>query len=514
LSDPLPHLTLGTAGHIDHGKTALVEALTGKNTDRLAEEHRRGISIELGFAELDLGDSTMSVVDVPGHERLVRTMVAGASGIDLFMLVVAADDGPMPQTHEHLTVLRALGVDRGVIALTKCDLVDAARRAEATDLAMELLPGAPVVAVSAASGEGLDDLRRELSALAGGLDAQRSPPGSRSAPAVMHIDRVFSLRGIGTVVTGTLRQGALKVGDHVALEPSGRRARVRSLQSHDRPLDTVAAGRRVAVNLAGIGRGEVERGDVLAAGESGIRPSYRLDVELEPTLAQRGLAGRRVQIHHGTRDAPARVVPIADRWVQLRLERPLMALARDPVVVREIAPANTLGGAVVLDPSPPRHGASDAQRLREIVTGKPVEPSEAPPAPTPAPQAAPPGKLAHEILARLEADGLRPRSLSTLADELQHSPAEINAALEELTAAELALRAGRDLAFAGEAVAQAEAAIVELASATGGFTLADARDRLNIGRRHTQALLELLDVRRVTLRRGDERVLRQTRDNP
>jgi selenocysteine-specific elongation factor len=508
---PLPHLTLGTAGHIDHGKTALVEALTGKNTDRLAEEHKRGISIELGFAELELDGITLSVVDVPGHERLVRTMVAGASGIDLFLLVVAGDDGPMPQTSEHLTVLRALGVERGVVALTKCDLVDDARRAEAIALAQELVPGAPVIAVSAASGEGLDDLRSALSSVA--TDLERA--GNASLPPVMHVDRVFSLRGIGTVVTGTLRQGTLHAGGHVTIEPSGRRARIRSLQSHNRPLETVEAGRRVAVNLAGIDRDEVERGDVLAGPDSGLRPSYRLDVELEPALAREQLGGRRVQVHHGTRDAPARVAPIAERWVQVRLERPLMALPGDAVVLREIAPANTLGGATVIDPSPPRHGAAGEERLRRIVAGEPLDaPHDRPATAPPPPQRTAPGPLAQSALALLEDDGLRARSASGLAESLERSPAELNAALDELIAAGSVIRAGRDLAFSTHAVAQAEAAILELGSEAGEFSLADARDRLGVGRKHTQALLELLDARRVTLRRADKRVLRKTRENP
>jgi selenocysteine-specific elongation factor len=269
----------------------------------------------------------------------------------------------------------------------------------------------------------------------------------------------------------------------------------------------VNAGRRVAVNLAGIDRDEVERGDVVAAEGSGIRPSYRLDVELDPTLVPGQLAGTRVQVHHGTRDAPARVTSIAEQWVQLRLERPLMALAGDAVVLREIAPATTLGGATVIDPSPPRHGASGEERLRRIVAGEPEEvpvdqPSIA------APDVAVPGQLAQRAIALLSADGLRPRSLSALADDLRHSPAEVNAALDELIAAGLAARAGRDLAFASEAVSEAEAVITELASHSDGFTLADARDRLGVGRKHTQALLELLDARRVTLRRGDKRVLR------
>src|SRR4051794_14603332 len=215
-------LTLGTAGHIDHGKTALVRALTGIDTDRLPEEKRRGISIALGYAPLELAAGRVSVVDVPGHERFVRTMVAGATGIDFFLMVVAADDGVMPQTREHAAVLSALGVDAGVVAVTKSDLADPAR---AVGEARELLPGGEVLPVAATSGEGVDDLRAALD-----RTAARAPGRSGAdAPLRLHVDRVFTVRGAGTVVTGTLWAGRVSAGDHVVLEPGGRRMRVRSV---------------------------------------------------------------------------------------------------------------------------------------------------------------------------------------------------------------------------------------------------------------------------------------------
>ncbi|HEY8581746.1 MAG TPA: selenocysteine-specific translation elongation factor, partial [Capillimicrobium sp.] len=241
-------LTLGTGGHVDHGKTALVRALTGTDTDRLAEERERGISIVLGYAALDLPSGRrLSVIDVPGHERFVRTMVAGATGVDLFLLVVAADDGVMPQTREHWTVLRALGVAAGVVAVTKADLADPARAAaEARELVGE---GPALVACSARTGAGLDELR-------GALDAVTAAQPSRATSAsdaepVLHVDRAFTVKGAGTVLTGTLWAGALAVGDRVRLLPEGRRARVRGLQVHEEPTDRAEAGQRVAVNVAG-----------------------------------------------------------------------------------------------------------------------------------------------------------------------------------------------------------------------------------------------------------------------
>ncbi len=277
-------LTLGTAGHIDHGKTTLIGALTGTQTDRLIEERRRGISIELGYALLELPSGRgLSVIDVPGHERFVRTMVAGASGIDLYLMCIAADDGVMPQTREHAAVLRGLGVETGVVAVTKADVLDPAlAAAEAADL----LPGAPVVAVSARMGTGLDDLRAELDRCAAGLVGRAA--GADGQPAVLHVDRSFTIKGAGTVVTGTLWRGTVGRGDTVELLPAAARdrgqrisARVRSVQVHDRPVDRAQPGQRVAVNLTGVGRDEVGRGDVLSGGGTDLAASHVLDVQLD-----------------------------------------------------------------------------------------------------------------------------------------------------------------------------------------------------------------------------------------
>jgi selenocysteine-specific elongation factor len=349
-------LTVGTAGHVDHGKTWLVRALTGKDTDRLPEEQRRGISIELGYAPLDVDGRQLSLVDVPGHERFVRTMVAGATGIDVFLLVIDAGEGARAQTYEHLAILRLLGVDRGVVAVTKADAVSPERLEQALAEARELVPGAPVVAVSARTGAGLEELRAALGTAA-------TERASDDAPARLPVDRSFSLPGIGTVVTGTLWSGTVGSGDALRVEPSGLEVRVRSAEVHDRPVDRAQAGGRVAVALPGVERRHVRRGDVLVA--PGAYPvSYRLDVELDELepIAD----GAHVQVHHGTAEVPARVVRVGERYAQLRLERPVVAARGDRVILRA---GHTVGGGRVLDPAPPRR--ADPERMALLAGGDP-----------------------------------------------------------------------------------------------------------------------------------------------
>jgi selenocysteine-specific elongation factor len=348
-------LTVGTAGHIDHGKTWLVRALTGKDTDRLPEEKRRGISIDLGYAPLDLPDGRrLSLVDVPGHERFVRNMVAGASGIDLFLLVIDAAEGARPQTYEHLAIVRLLGIERGVVAVTKADAVDDETLELAVDEAVELVPGAEVVAVSAKTGLGLDELRVALARAADGAAPRVSPGGAR-----LFIDRVFTIRGIGTVVTGTLWSGSIGEGDELRVEPRGLDVRVRSVQVHDEPVERAEAGQRVALALPGIERSRLRRGDALV--QPGFYPvSFRLDValdELEPIAD-----GTRLHVHHGTAEHVAQVRRVGERWAQLRLASPTVAARGDRVVLRA---ETTLGGATVLDPSPPRRLDEDRLGLLE-----------------------------------------------------------------------------------------------------------------------------------------------------
>ena len=355
-------MIIGTAGHIDHGKSALVAALTGRPMDRLAEERRREITIELNFAPLDLGQGRVAgVVDVPGHEDFVRTMVAGASGIDLVLLVVAADEGIMPQTEEHLTILEQLRVPAGIPVITKTDLVDPdwlqLITAELNErLSRSTIAFEPPLPVSARTGAGVEVLRERLRALAG-----VSPPKAVADGFRMPIDRVFSLAGVGTVVTGTAWSGRLKLGDPVTILPSGARGRVRSLESYGQAVERSHSRARTAVGIAGIERSAVARGHVLVTDELAWVSTSALDVELELDAgASQALKSRsRVRVHIGTAEVMARVLPRVplepggSGVARLKLETPLVARAEDRFVLRSYSPVTTIGGGRVLDPYPP-----------------------------------------------------------------------------------------------------------------------------------------------------------------
>jgi selenocysteine-specific elongation factor len=523
---PMP-LTLGTAGHVDHGKTRLVEALTGVDTDRLAEERRRGLSIELGFAELDLGGGrTLGVVDVPGHERFIRAMVAGATGIDLFLLVIAADEGAMPQTREHRAVLEALEVRLGVVALTKCDRADGESLEAARRDARALEPEAPVVEVSAVTGAGLDQLLRALGNVADRVERERAGrDGNGRDPAVLHVDRAFTLGGIGTVVTGTLWSGTIEPGERVEVLPGGAKARVRSVQVHNRDVGRALAGQRVALNLGGVSPGDVPRGDVVASAGSGLIPSYRLDVEL--SLAQQeDFDGRRVQIHHGTRAVPGRVARLGEGLAQLRLESPLVARPGDRFVVRAIGPATTLGGGRVLDPAPARHGprsdardrllaikrdgldavrardersrdearaAARARRARSAETER-KRPLDAP---------------ERLLLALLRAGADQPAAPGALARRLGMETQDAVAGLDRLVARGDAVRVAPDVYYASDVLERLRSRALQLARPRGEITLAQLRDGLGTSRKYAQALLEHLDATKRTVRHGDRHVLRR-----
>ena len=360
-----PSLVLGTAGHIDHGKSALVKALTGTDPDRLAEEKRRGITIELGFASLTLPSGrTLGIVDVPGHERFVRQMVAGATGIDLVLLVVAADDGVMPQTREHLAVIDLLGIDCGVVAVTKSDLADDEWVALVVDDIHSLIAGtsledAPIVPVSAKTGEGLPDLLEALDRVAGETSGRTIGHEAR-----LPIDRVFTISGAGTVVTGTLWCGTIGRDQILEVLPGGQSVRVRSVEVHGQQVDSATAGHRVAVNLSGAERSSLQRGDVLA--EPG---SLSVTDRFDAVFTYLGLEGRslssgaRVHVHHGTREVLGRILLMdgavrleagSKAWAQFRLEEPLAPRYGDRFIVRSYSPVFTIGGGEVLDVSPPR----------------------------------------------------------------------------------------------------------------------------------------------------------------
>ena len=374
-------LVLGTAGHIDHGKSALVRALTGVDPDRLPEEKARGITIDLGFASLDLGSGeSISVVDVPGHERLVRTMVAGATGIDLVLLVVAADEGVMPQTREHVAICELLGIGRGVVALTKSDLADEEVRELATEEARDLLAptqlaDAAIVPVSAVTGEGLDVLRQALKELA----ASAEPNTTRRGPPRLGIDRSFAIRGFGSVVTGTLVGGALSVGDSVEIHPSGLRARIRGLQSHGSSLSRVEPGNRCAANLQGIELADLSRGQVVSRPDS-LAPTTTADVELSWLTSAPAAEGvTSIEFLAGTAERRARLAPIARNgfdpgsrgFARLHIDGdPVALLPGDRFIARGFARTEggggTLGGGVILDVAPPHRRRSDPALKREL----------------------------------------------------------------------------------------------------------------------------------------------------
>lgn len=372
----IKHIIVGTAGHIDHGKTALVKALTGIDTDRLKEEKERGISIELGFANLAISDDlSLGIVDVPGHERFVKTMLAGTGGIDLVILVIAADEGVMPQTREHLHICDLLQVKRGLVALTKVDLVEPdwmemVRVDLEGFLAGTFLQGAPVIPVSSLTGQGLPELREALREL-----AEAAPPKRQAGIFRLPIDRVFSIKGFGTVVTGTLWSGTLKVGDEVVILPHELRSRVRRLQVHGKTVEQAWAGQRTAVNLPGLEVEQLDRGDLLAFPGS-LKPTTALDVSLALLKdAPRALRNRaRVRFHLGTSEVLARVVlldreelnPGEESFAHLRLEGLATALAGDRYVLRSYSPALTIGGGSILDPTPPVRRRARAQLLEHL----------------------------------------------------------------------------------------------------------------------------------------------------
>jgi selenocysteine-specific elongation factor len=552
-------LTVGTAGHIDHGKTWLVRALTGKDTDRLPEEQARGISIDLGYAPLDLPDGRrLSLIDVPGHERFVRNMVAGASGIDLFLLVVDAGEGARPQTHEHLAIIRLLGIEHGVVAITKADAVDPELVELVAEEVRELVPDAAVVATSAKIGQGLDELRTALAEAADQVEKERT-----DGPTRLFVDRAFTLRGIGTVVTGTLWSGSIGEGDALRAEPAGLDVRVRSVQVHDRPVERAEAGQRVAVALPGVERRDLRRGDALVA--AGAYPtSYRLDIALDEieSIAD----GQRLHVHHGTAEHYARVVRAGGRWAQLRLASPAVAARGDRVVLRD---RTTVGGGLVLDPAPPRHASETRFELLErgdlaalvhapvraetlshlggesngleqagdwvfsrdwleelradlrarIEAADPLDPG------IPAPSE----PWAKDVLplAGVERRGARlylPGAVASLgerseaAEKLESELAVAGFTPVVVEDRELAsfleregrlVRVGDGLALSAEAYEEAKRLVLEECGTAGSITLARFRDLLGTGRKPAQLLLERFDADGLTRRVGDERVLRR-----
>ena len=427
---------IATAGHVDHGKSTLIQALTGIDPDRLAEEKRRGMTIDLGFAWLTLPNGEpVGIVDVPGHIDFIKNMVAGVGAVDAALLVVAADEGVMPQTHEHLAVLDLLAVPRGVVALTKIDLVEDAGWLELVEeeLREELqgttLAEAPIVPVSAYTGQGLDDL---LLALQDAL--AQAPPHPAEGPPRLFIDRAFSMAGFGTVVTGTLKEGVLHVGDEIVIEPGGLQARIRGLQSHKQRIETALPGSRVAVNLTGLHPSQLHRGQVLTA-PGRVKSSKRVDVRLRawedaPAILRHNME---ITFHSGSAETIGKLrllegdelLPGEATWAQIELRDPVAVNRGDRFIIRRPSPSATLGGGVIVDPAPRRRHKRRRpdlfRRFEALLRNDPVE------------------------LAALTIDERGPVPPKAIAEALQLTPEQVDAALANLLDSGRAWRLAEDL---------------------------------------------------------------------
>jgi len=416
---------IATAGHVDHGKSTLIQALTGIDPDRLQEEKQRGMTIDLGFAWLTLpGGEPVGIVDVPGHIDFIKNMVAGIGAVDAALLVVAADEGVMPQTHEHLAVLDLLNIPRGVVALTKIDMVDEEGWLELVqeeireELAGTTLAQAPIVPVSAYTGQGLDDL---LQALADVL--ARAPAHPTSGPPRLFIDRAFSMAGFGTVVTGTLKEGVLTVGDEVIIEPGGLKARIRGLQSHQQSIEQAQPGSRVAVNLTGLHPSQLHRGQVLTTPDR-VKSSKRVDVRLRawedaPAILRHNME---ITFHSGSAETVGKLrllegdelLPGAETWAQIELRDPVAVSRGDRFIIRRPSPSATLGGGVIVDPAPRRRHKRRRpelfQRFDALLRNDPIE------------------------LTALIISEQGPAAPANISRALQLSPAQVQAALADLLA--------------------------------------------------------------------------------
>ncbi|MCA9757799.1 MAG: selenocysteine-specific translation elongation factor [Candidatus Eisenbacteria bacterium] len=443
---------IGTAGHIDHGKTQLIRALTGVDTDRLKEEKKRGISIELGFASLTLPSGTRcGVVDVPGHERFIRNMLAGAGGIDLILLVIAADEGVMPQTREHLDIIQLLGVHQGVVALTKVDLVDPEwlelAHSDVEDyLAKTSLAGAKIVPVSSFTGQGMDDLRAEIDRVLAGLEVRKRGRFTR-----LPVDRVFTMEGFGTVVTGTLWGGPLRVGDPVGLQPRGIETRIKALEVHKASVEEATPGQRVAVCLHNVPRERASRGDWLVKGDA-LDPVVKLDVRFEAIQELRRPVQNRMRIRFylGASEVMGRILLLESDELnagesclaQIQLEAPALAERGDRFVVRSFSPMHTLGGGRVIDVSESRrrrYRAEDLDALRMAEEGTQED-------------------RVHDVIKTRGGQGL---ALSELTQQLGQPPDEIQSAVDQLVDEGRLLRVGRTRLVAEEPFAEVGRALEE-----------------------------------------------------
>jgi selenocysteine-specific elongation factor len=468
------NIVVGTAGHIDHGKSSLVRALTGIDPDRLKEEKARGITIELGFAHTTIGDTRVALVDVPGHERFVRTMLAGVGGIDCVLLIVASDESVMPQTREHFDICRLLRIPRGIVVLTKSDLADADTRAlvrqDVADLVKgSFLEGAGVIEVSATTGDGLDRLRQAIATQAGQV-GRRPIDG----PARLPIDRAFSMKGFGTVVTGTLVSGAIAVDQELVVEPGGRKVKVRGVQVHGRAAKQAVAGQRTAINLGGVEVGEVSRGEtLLAAGTLSVTRRIDAGIDLLPS-AKPLKHGARVRLHNGTAEVLGRlsiagtsteIAAGGQALVRFRLEAPAVLTRGDRFIIRAYSPPLTIGGGIVLDAAPTRPGVRTEDgraSLERLRIGDDV--TEA-------------------AVAMIDAAGLAGIDRQTLVSRAGVAPSRLSAALQALTGGGV-VAAGERLVMAAH-LKKAGDALVALVTASHkanpmseGLPREEAREKL------------------------------------
>ena len=461
----MQHVIVGTAGHIDHGKSSLVLALTGTDPDRLREEKERGITIDLGFAHTTEQDTVLSFVDVPGHERFVRNMLAGVGGMDLVMLHVASDESVMPQTREHFEICRLLRVPAGLVVMTKTDLADAGMldvvRLEIQELVSDsFLEGAPVVAVSARTGEGIPALRRTLADLASTARRRTS-----DGPPRLPIDRVFSMKGFGTVVTGTLLSGRLTHDDELVLQPSGSVVKVRGLHVHGKSQGEAVAGQRVAVNLSGVDVADITRGETLTSTDA-VTVTRHADVQIELLPTARQLKhGARVRFHQGTRELIGRIVlpdathlePGASACVRIYLDAPAALVRGDRFILRAYSPLATIAGGTILDPRPPRRGVRTAAGIARLQRLRQSEQDA--------------------VMAAIEEAGLCGLPLPQLSGRMGVASNQRRALVERLVQASLASEIGGTLVAASRLSAVEEAVVAAVTRYHAGHPLEDGMPR-------------------------------------
>lgn len=466
------NLVVGTAGHIDHGKSSLVLALTGIDPDRLKEEKARGITIELGFAHTVIGDTRVAFVDVPGHERFVRMMLAGVGGIDCVLLIVAADESVMPQTREHFDICRLLHIPRGIVVLTKSDLADADTRALVRQDVAELVKGsflesAPVIDVSATTGEGLAALRDAIAAQAAATT--RRPI---DAPARLPIDRAFSMKGFGTVVTGTLVAGKIAVDDELIVEPGSRVVKVRGVQVHGKAAKEAVAGQRAAINLGGVDVGDVSRGETLLQKDT-LSVTRRFDADIDLLKSAKPLKhGARVRMHNGTSEVLGRisiagsadeVTPGERALIRARLEAPAVLTRGDRFIIRAYSPPITIGGGVVIDPAPARAGVRSAEGRSGLEALR--------------------GAEHHAARAMIDAAGLAGFDMASLVSRAGVSPVRVPGVVEALKADGVATAGDRLVAERFMAGAETDllamvAAMHKADPMSGGLSREEARGKL------------------------------------